>query len=257
MNPLLADPMGLSTAAAWAVALGFTMQLYFDFGGYSDMAVGLGLLLGVGLQRNFDSPYRATGVRDFWRRWHMSLSSWLRDYLFLPMNFAVLRRTGDFRLLGLSEEYWSYFAATLVTMGIAGLWHGASWTFVLWGLYFGCLLCLEQLFARRIRRVPTVLRRVATFVLVVFGWVLFRSTDLGMARSWIASMLGFQRGRAEVPLLLLVLSIGCLVAVNVLPEAWDVRFQRSRVWALGLAIVFFVSLLVMNRGDSVFIYYQF
>lgn len=255
--PVLQDPVALSFLSAWAAAIGFAMQVYFDFGGYSDMAVALGLLMGVELPRNFNSPYKATGVRDFWRRWHMSLSSWLRDYLFLPLTYSILRRTGDFRLLGLREEYWAYSAAAVVTMGIAGLWHGPSWTFVLWGLYFGLLMAMEQVLSLRLRRVPSAIRRTVTFVLVVVGWVLFRSGDLGMAGSWFSAMLGLQIGAGQTPLSLVALVVVCLIAVNTLPEVCDLQKPRKRVWAFVLGLLFFVCLLHMNRGDSTFIYYQF
>ncbi|MGV8040810.1 MAG: MBOAT family O-acyltransferase [Thermoanaerobaculaceae bacterium] len=255
--PVLQDPAALSFLSAWAAAIGFAMQVYFDFGGYSDMAVGLGLLMGVKLPRNFDSPYKAIGVRDFWRRWHMSLSSWLRDYLFLPLTYSILRRTGDFRLFGLREEYWAYSGAAVVTMGIAGLWHGPSWTFVLWGLYFGLLMAIEQVLSLRLRRVPSAVRRTVTFVLVVVGWVLFRSGDLGVAGSWFSAMLGLQVGAGQTPLSLVALVVLCLIAVNTLPEVCDLQTPRKRVWAFALGLLFFVCLLHMNRGDSTFIYYQF
>jgi alginate O-acetyltransferase complex protein AlgI len=170
IDPMLAGPAGLTTMAAWLAALGFTLQLYFDFSGYSDMAVGLGYLFGLRIPQNFDAPYRAAGIRDFWRRWHISLSTFLRDYLYIRLGG---NRRGAFRT----------HVNLMITMLLGGLWHGANWTFVIWGGYHGVLLILDRAFEPRSGRVPAAVRRAVTFLLVVIGWVIFRSTGLTMARA--------------------------------------------------------------------------
>jgi len=138
IDPMLAAPAGLTTVAAWVAALGFTLQLYFDFSGYSDMAVALGYLFGLRIPKNFDAPYRAVGIRDFWRRWHISLSTFLRDYLYIRLGG---NRRGAFRT----------HVNLMITMLLGGLWHGANWTFVAWGAFHGALLALHKLWDGALR----------------------------------------------------------------------------------------------------------
>lgn len=165
-----------SAAEAWLGVLAFAGQLFFDFSGYSDMAIGLGLILGFRFQENFDRPYLAASISEFWRRWHMSLSRWLRDYLYIPL--------GGNRL-GPSRTY----VNLMLVMLLGGLWHGAAWVFVAWGAWHGVLLALERW--RGVGEQPRRAWRVAaTFALVLVGWVLFRSSDLPHALSVYAGMLG-------------------------------------------------------------------
>ncbi|MBN2317352.1 MAG: MBOAT family protein [Sedimentisphaerales bacterium] len=149
---------------AWFGTLAYTFQLYFDFSGYSDMAIGLGLMLGIACGRNFNAPYRAVSITDFWRRWHVSLSGWFRDYLYIPLG-------GNRR--GISRTYLNLVAVFL----LCGLWHGAAWTFVFWGIYHGLLLILERALGRKTfyAALPKSLQIVMTFILVSVGWVFFRS----------------------------------------------------------------------------------
>jgi alginate O-acetyltransferase complex protein AlgI len=141
VNGLLGNFGMLSSAGAWAAALGYTFQLYFDFSGYSDMAIGLGYLFGLRIPQNFDSPYQATGMGDFWRRWHISLSSWLRDYLYIPLGGSrgTAARTAE---------------NLLITMLLGGLWHGTNWTFIAWGAYHGTLLCIDRIVQPHVAGVP-------------------------------------------------------------------------------------------------------
>ena len=244
LDPALASYATLSMAGAWLAALGYTFQIYYDFSGYSDMAVGLGYLFGIRIPQNFNAPYRAVGPRDFWRRWHMSLSSWLRDYLYIRLGG---NRLGDARMK----------INLMVTMLLGGLWHGANWTFVVWGAYHGLLLIAERLVEPRWDRVPVAIRRAVTFGLVVFSWVLFRSTDLTMAGHWMGAMLGLGAGGQEVPLPLTVLVVLCLVAVNTVPETWDIRFGIKYRWAPVYALGFLIAYLFVNGRNSPFLYYQF
>ena len=168
IDPMLRSYSGLGFGAAWTAALGYTFQLYFDFSGYSDMAVGLGYLFGLRIPQNFNAPYRALGIGDFWRRWHISLSTWLRDYLYIPLGGS---KKGSTRT----------YCNLMVTMLLGGLWHGASWTFVFWGGYHGFLLALDRTFQPILQKIPKICYRGITFLLVVIGWVFFRSTDFHMA----------------------------------------------------------------------------
>jgi alginate O-acetyltransferase complex protein AlgI len=189
-------PPGEWTAAlAWAGIIGFTLQIYFDFSGYTDMAVGLGLLLGYRLPENFNAPYRARSIGDFWKRWHMSFTRWLQAYLFLPIAYAVSRRIPEPRRLGIRAESWAYAAGTMTAFLVCGLWHGANWTFVLWGAYYGVLLVLEQAgLGRWMKRRWAPFRHLYCLFLVMMGWVLFRSASLSAAGEYFRALFGFGRG---------------------------------------------------------------
>lgn len=171
------DPALLDTKTAWLGAVAYTFQIYFDFSAYSDMAIGLARLFGFQLLENFNRPYAANSITDFWRRWHISLSRWFRDYLYIPMGG---NRKGEFRT----------YTHLLVVFILCGFWHGANWTFVCWGLYHGILLVLDRVTG--LRRIPldklVWIRRLATFILIVFGWVLFRADSLPMALHFLKAM---------------------------------------------------------------------
>ena len=169
----------LPATLAWIGAIAFMLQIYFDFSGYSDMAIGLGRMFGFHFLENFNYPYIATSIRDFWRRWHISLSSWLRDYVYIPLGG---NRGGAVRT---AANLWAVFF-------LCGLWHGAAWTFVAWGLFHGFFLVLERSPLGRLRdRLWLPLRHVLTLVVVVAGWVLFRSETLAEALGFLGIMAGF------------------------------------------------------------------
>jgi len=170
-NPTMAD--------AWLGTLAYTVQLYFDFSGYSDMAIGLGLMMGFRFRENFDHPYISKNITEFWRRWHISLSNWLRDYLYIPLGG---NRRGGRR---------TYINLTL-TMLLGGLWHGAAWTFVIWGAWHGGILALERRFARveGKARIPPSWGVGPTMVLVMIGWIVFRAPDVETAFDFYGAMLG-------------------------------------------------------------------
>jgi len=161
---------------AWTGVLAYTMQIYFDFSGYSDMAVGLGLMFGFRFPVNFNSPYKAESITDFWRRWHISLSSWLRDYLYIPLGGSRI---------GASRTYVNLFLVML----LGGLWHGASWTFMIWGGYHGILLAWERMRRDHITVVGSW-SRIRTFLLVCFGWVVFRAASVEQAADIWAGLFG-------------------------------------------------------------------
>ena len=169
----------LTTAHAWLAVICYTLQIYFDFSGYSDMAIGLGRMFGFHFPENFNYPYIARSVQEFWRRWHMSLSAWFRDYVYIPLGG---NRTSTGRL---------YFNLVLVFF-LCGLWHGASWTFVIWGLFHGLFLVLERVgLGKRLERIPQVIRHAYLLIVVMIGWVFFRAETLSSARSILAAMAGF------------------------------------------------------------------
>lgn len=168
----------LSIPVAWVGAIAYSFQIYFDFSAYSDMAIGLGRMFGFHFLENFNYPYIASSVTDFWHRWHISLSTWFRDYVYIPLggNRCKLPR----QILNL-----------LIVWGATGLWHGANWTFVLWGLYFGILLILEKFFLKNLlNRTPAIIRHMATLLIIIIGWVLFRSNSIVGAEKYILTMFG-------------------------------------------------------------------
>ena len=244
VDPMVAHYAMLSTFGAWMAAFGYAFQLYFDFSGYSDMAIGLGSLFGLHLPPNFNAPYTASSISDFWRRWHISLSTWLRDYLYIPLGGS---RQGSVRAA----------RNVLVTMLLGGLWHGANWTFVAWGFYHGVLLVVNRALSRLNVAWPAGAARAATFVLVIVGWVIFRSTDMRMASGWLAQMAGIGGGAAAPPAALVWWVAACLGLVNVAPEPREWRLGWSRPWIFAYAALFFVAYVSMNGHDAPFLYYQF
>ncbi|MBI3637864.1 MAG: MBOAT family protein [Candidatus Rokubacteria bacterium] len=224
----------------------FAFQIYCDFSGYSDIAVGAARIMGIDLMRNFDRPYVSRSASEFWRRWHLSLSTWFRDYLFTPL-WRSTREWGIAALVG------SLFATFLVS----GLWHGANWTFVAWGGYHGVLLILNRMFEPWWGRVPMLLRRGVTFLLVTIGWVFFRSDSLTTATDWMKKMIGVGVGSVTAPEALILWVIGALIIVNTVPETWDIRFGLTPRWAAIYGAAFFLAYLFMNEKRTVFLYYQF
>ncbi|SFM07943.1 MBOAT family O-acyltransferase [Methylobacterium pseudosasicola] len=234
----------ITVAEAWQATLGFTFQIYFDFSGYTDMALGIALLFGLVLPQNFDAPYRATALRDFWRRWHMTLSRFLRDYLYIPMGG---NRRGLPRQVG----------ALAATMTLGGLWHGAGLTFLAWGALHGLGLGAGVL-ARRVRvAIPAPLGWLLTSLFVMLTWVLFRAT------SFEASLLIFKGLFGLAPhgsgFKWRTIAVAALVA-TIGPTAWAAvhRLPPKRVLAFGFALLFVVVLLkIGDDANYEFIYFQF
>ena len=187
--PLGGAGAAMSLSGAWLAAFLYTLQIYFDFSAYSDMAIGLGRTLGFRYKENFNYPYVSASVTEFWRRWHISLGSFFRDYVYIPLGGN--RRGAARTALNLC-----------VVWALTGLWHGASWNFVLWGLYYAVLLLLERFVLKSaLERVPGALRRALTFLLVMLGWVIFYYTDFAALREHLFALVGLASGGARLPLL--------------------------------------------------------
>jgi len=192
-----ANVSDLSMAMAWAGAIAFTLEIYFDFSGYSDMAIGLGKMIGFDFVENFNYPYTARNIREFWRRWHISLSTWLRDYLFLPMAYSISGKLKKDTYFHVRTDKIIYFIATLVTFLVCGLWHGAAWTFVAWGLYFAVFLILEQLFlGRLLKKIWAPLQHLYTLLVVTCSFVIFKSPTISDSISYFGRMFSFSAGDA-------------------------------------------------------------
>jgi alginate O-acetyltransferase complex protein AlgI len=240
---------------AWYGVLAYAFQIYFDFSGYSDMAIGLGLMLGFVFPKNFDSPYLADSITDFWRRWHISLSSWLRDYLYKPLggNRRGRRRT--------------YLNLALVML-LGGLWHGAAWTFVLWGAFHGLLLAAERWRGKRslFAALPRPARVAGTFFLVLVSWVLFRSPDLASAVGYLGSMLGLAAAAPGVGLAAGIIMKPYYVATVLLaaavawsaPQTWDFT-RRLPPWKVAFCVsVLWLALAALTtQAYNPFIYFIF
>ncbi|MGF1463280.1 MAG: MBOAT family O-acyltransferase [Maricaulaceae bacterium] len=247
----------LTAPISWLGVAAYTLQIYFDFSGYSDMAVGLGRILGFDFPENFNRPYSAISVTDFWRRWHMSLSSWFRDYVYIPLGG---NRGGSARTYA---NLWIVFLLT-------GLWHGANWTFIVWGVWHGALLVLERgLGLQTASGLWVWPRRALTLVLVMAGWVVFRAPDLGYAAEFYAAMVRFDGGLSpEVTATLsrkavLVLALGSLIVLA--PPSWTARgfMDRTDGWGfaarwtvLGLGLPY-AMMLVVSGAFTAFLYFQF
>ena len=251
INPLfdqLSAGQTLTVIEAWVAILGFTFQIYFDFAGYTDMAIGLALMFGVVLPENFNAPYAAASLQDFWRRWHMTLSRFLRDYLYIPLGGS---RAGLAVQLG----------ALMATMLLGGLWHGAGWNFVIWGGLHGLGLAVGVLWRRAGLALPVALGIPLTFLFVVVTWVFFRSGSYGQAASLLSSM----AGGAELGQLKGWGFIACagLVAffapgAQRLSELLSARAAWSAAAAVTTAVVTLMVLVKLNQpGSYEFIYFQF
>ena len=167
-----------SIVTAWIGAILYTLQIYYDFSGYSDMAIGLGRMFGFRFPQNFNYPYIAESITDFWRRWHMTLSGWFREYVYIPLGGNRVSKP-------------RHILNLLIVWVLTGFWHGAAWNFILWGLYYGILLILEKyIFAPLLKKLPKAARHIYTMLLVMFGWVLFSNTDFGSMRTYVGTLFG-------------------------------------------------------------------
>ena len=236
-----------SLAEAWAAAGTYALQIYFDFSGYSDMAIGLALLFGLRLPINFAAPYRATSVRMFWRRWHITLSRFLRDYVYIPLggNRAGPGRQG---------------VNVVLTMLLGGLWHGAGWTFVAWGGLHGLALAANNAWNRAGRHMPAVPGWVLTTLFVAGTWVLFRAPDFATAARMFAG-LGGANGTGSLHVDNAVVVAGAVLVVLLAPTSQAVALERLRpapwLMAPAAAALVFLVLLVGGRVPNEFIYFQF
>ncbi|BAF86950.1 MULTISPECIES: MBOAT family O-acyltransferase [Azorhizobium] len=247
--------------AAWLGVLAYALQIYFDFGGYSNMAIGLALAMGLKFPRNFRTPYGSQSITDFWRRWHMSLSSWFRDYVYIPLGG---NRRGH---LHTALNLWTVFL-------LCGLWHGASWTFVIWGAHHGAFLVLERTaFGRWLKRAPVVIAHAYTLLVVLTGWVWFRANDLANAADMFAGLAGLNGFEAPTtgllqalqPLTIAMMILGWPLAMFGLPRpprGLAAHPGRLKAYALGdsiaaLALFILCVITVGAAAYSPFLYFRF
>ena len=251
-----AAPSSLSTGHAWLALGSFTLQIYFDFAGYSDMAIGLARMLGFSLRENFNAPYASRSITEFWRRWHMSLTTWIRDYLYKPLGG---NRKGEARTY---INLWICFL-------LSGLWHGASWNFVLWGAYNGLFLTLDRMFLRdALERCGAVIATLVTLFIVMIGWAIFRSDSPADLASFVSALFGATHASdalevpAELPFTLTIGALISLLPATALYPALVRRYQASpSLRALTVAALIVVYVLAIARAVTApfqpFIYFRF
>lgn len=263
---LLANPCGkiadlafdagsLTMLDAWFGVTAYAFQIYFDFSGYSDMAIGLGLMIGFVFAKNFDSPYKSHSITEFWHRWHISLSTCLRDYLYVPLGG---NRKGPVRT----------YVNLFVTMLLGGLWHGAAWNFLIWGSFHGVLLAVERMRGKAALygRLPAPLRVAATFLLVLVSWVFFRAADLPAAARYLGYMFGggandpnagLLSGLIYQPYYLLMFAIAAVVTWTC-PQTWD--WTKTLTWPKAVIVLLLFVLasgVLTTQAYNPFIYFIF
>lgn len=237
----------LSMVDAWFASFAYTLQLYFDFSGYSEMAIGLGLMLNFRLPLNFNSPYQSTSIIEFWRRWHMTLSAFLKDYLYIPLGG---NRTGH------------HLRNIMITMLLAGLWHGAGWTFIFWGGLHGLYICINHVWRKAGRSLPKPAGWLVTFMAVNIAWVFFRADDFGTAFAILSAMIGntssgpllhiFTR---ENMLFIAAAMLACIKMPNV-KSLIGHYFHPNKRWMFCLIVIFVYCLSKLGQGSE-FLYFQF
>lgn len=253
-----ASPTSLPMSAAWLGALGYGLQIYFDFSGYSDIAIGIARLFGFRLPENFQWPYVAISMTDFWRRWHMSFMGWLREYVYIPLggNRGTMART---------------CVNIFVVFLLSGLWHVGGWTFLLWGAYFGVLVAAEKVIGEKIfSRIPMLCRTVMTFLLVTGGWVIFRSPTVSHAMAFLSVMGGHVEGGTATPAFVgvpqcVLIVVSLFLSTPLLSRIWEmlIHLRGDRHGAWYVRDVAYLVLLVLSLSGIAaasargFLYTQF
>lgn len=247
-----------STLGVWLLAICYMLQIYFDFSGYSDMAIGLSRFFGFDFKPNFDHPYTATSVQDFWRKWHISLSQWFRDYLYIPLG-------------GNRVDKNTYIRNIFIVWFCTGLWHGANWTFILWGLYYGCLLLLEKFFLReKLEKLPKPISHIYTLLVVLIGWVFFMSPNITTAFSTLGKMIGigattFANNQAKFMLksyfLLFILAI--LLSTKVYDKIQIFVYNQYKMkavyttWTIYIILIIVCIAFIVGGTYHSFLYFAF
>lgn len=248
-------PMDLTFTFAWLGVIAYTLQIYFDFSAYSDMAIGLGQIFGFHFLENFNYPYTAQSITDFWRRWHISLSTWFRDFVYIPLGG---NRVSQHRLI----------INIFVVWFLTGLWHGASWNFVIWGLYFGVLLIIEKLFLEKIIARLPIMRNIYVIFIVMIGWVIFNTNNLEHFYYFISSLLNFEQGfdfkKLQYSQYLYVWPYLILACIGSTPLVKNIGAILKKHWlgellieVLLFIIVFLTITFLVNDSYNPFIYFRF
>ena len=256
-------PSDLPTSVAWLGIICYTLQIYFDFSGYSDMAIGLAKMMGFNFPENFNYPYMANSIREFWQRWHISLSTWFRDYLYIPLGGNKKGKLITYRNM-------------FIVFFITGLWHGASWNFIVWGMIHGCFLALERMgWSKVLDRLPRIVQHAYTLFVVVIAWVFFRADNLNYALSYLKALGGMGHSTNFVSLahvdvyMMVVFFIGLVFCTNLRAhlELWVRRVLLNKNWALnGYSVASYFAYIILfiyctmelaQNNYNPFIYFRF
>ena len=257
-DSVFADYKNASAIVMWLAAIAYTLQIYFDFSGYSRMAIGLGKMFGFHFTENFDYPYTATSITDFWRRWHITLSTWFRDYVYIPLG-------------GNRGSTWMLIRNITVTWMLTGLWHGAEWNFILWGLYYAVLLLVEKIIIgkKRMKKIPAWLGRCVTMFFVVIGWVLFKTTNSADIPSVFirlftpshVSTVQYFAEHAAVLSKLLLLPIAVAAALPLWKKWTKSNHRKNKGYAVEITVacvLFVISICMLVASTyNPFIYFRF
>lgn len=247
---------GLSMLSAWLGIIAFTFQIYFDFSGYSDMAIGLGKMFGFNLLKNFDHPYISKSITEFWRRWHISLGSWFREYVYIPLGGNRRGPLIQYRNL-------------IIVWFLTGLWHGANWNFILWGMYFGAFIIIEKMFlANTLENWPRFFSHFYTMLVVIIGWVFFECDSFGQTAGFLKTMFGLNGAKlfdsqgiyylyTNVVLIALAILFSTPLSHNIIRNVRKKRWLAFIMPFIYLAILFFSTAYLVNESYNPFLYFRF
>ncbi|OJE00816.1 acyltransferase [Bacillus cereus] len=248
------NPSDMSVSLAWMGAIAYTLQIYFDFSGYSDMAIGLGKMFGFDFLENFNYPYISKSISEFWRRWHISLGSWFRDYVYIPLG-------------GNRVTTWKVYRNLFIVWGLTGFWHGASWTFMIWGIYYGILIALEKAgLENLLQKLWSPLQHIYVMFFVIIGWVFFRADNFSYCFEFLKSMFGFNSPLTDINSYFYIMNywgiflLAIITAAPVFP--WLQKMLSTKRFAV-LSPVYYLSILVIvlvfltNATYNPFIYFRF
>ena len=252
-----------TVVSLWLKAITDIVKLYLDFSGYTDMAIGLGLMIGIKIMENFDYPLSTYSVTSFWRKWHISLSSWFKDYIYIPLGG---NRKGKFR------KYFNIFVVWFLT----GLWHGASWNFIIWGLYFGVLLLIEKFWLKKyIEKLPNILRIIYTDFLVLISWAIFAFDNFKQLGNWFSKMFGIGTSFTSsetlyylknYAIMLVICVIGCTPVMKILYEKLNKKFENNKSMSIifdTICLVICIGIFILsiaylvNSSYNPFLYFRF
>jgi alginate O-acetyltransferase complex protein AlgI len=244
---------------AWYGLLAYTLQIFFDFSGYTDMAIGLGKMLGFSLPENFNFPYISRSITEFWRRWHMSLTAWFRTYVFIPLEFSRKR-----------VKFFRQQSNIIIVFLLTGLWHGTGWNFLVWGVYFGLILALETgKLGKFLKKIPVVFQHLYTIILIMLGWIIFRLPDVSQWGTFIKALLGENgwTGLENMRSLDIVMYFPILILAAVLSVPWFTRQMKKINLETGwlravtdiccIVIFLIAATFILSNGFRSFLYAQF
>lgn len=238
----------ISAFTAWIGALAYTLQIFNDFSGYSDMAIGLGKMFGFEFPKNFDSPYRSGSVTEFWRRWHISLGTWFREYVYIPLGG---NRKGVFR----------HIINLLIVWALTGLWHGAAWNFVLWGVYYGVLLIFEKyVYSKVQKKLPAIVNILVTFIIVIIGWVFFFSNSFGESVNYLGAMFGANGIGFDNTGLFLLLNNLVMMIIAWIPSVTDfegIKLPKVLKWIICVFVFVLTITFLVSESYNPFLYFRF